>query len=409
MRQKARKGLVALVRIGLTLAVLALVASKLPWRDRLVWEDAAGGEGSATGTIEGDWKADRVAFRPDPELPAPAGWEADARARWQAGDPLSLERGADRFGVRALDWKPGMPRAFAGLEAVWLWRAIGLLFASMLIAVTRWWRLLALAGCPTSWWNALRLSFLGTFFNLVVPGLTGGDLIKAIVVARENPARRADALVSVFVDRALGLVCLAVLAAVVLLVSSDDAFGEVRAPLFGLLGACALCLLVYAHPLVRRRLPLGRLVDRLPMGDKLRSLDRALLVYLRHPLEMALAVLASFANHAVIVWAVICLGYGVGTTQVGVRDYFVVVPVANIVSSLPVAPGGWGLGEAAFGFLFERIGASATLGVAISVVFRLIQLGFGLIGGLFLLVPGAKDAVRRAEAEAAATPARGAP
>ena len=77
-----------------------------------------------------------------------------------------------------------------------------------------------------------------------------------------------------------------------------------------------------------------------------------------------------------------------------VAEWFVLVPVANIVSSVPLAPGGWGLGEAAFKVLFEMIRANGALGVAVSVLFRLIQLSFGLIGGVFLLLPGHKVDIR---------------
>jgi uncharacterized membrane protein YbhN (UPF0104 family) len=187
----------------------------------------------------------------------------------------------------------------------------------------------------------------------------------------------------------------------VILVAGED-FRPLRAPLIGFLALGVLVVLAYVSPGLRRRLALGRLVDRLPFGDKLRALDRAALVYMQHPLVLSMAFALSVLNHVVIVLAVACLGRaaGVDPDTVGLREYFVVVPVANMISSLPIAPGGWGVGEAAFGGLFKMMGADATLGVAISVVFRLIMLAFGLVGGLFLLVPGAKHAVRLAEAEA---------
>jgi uncharacterized membrane protein YbhN (UPF0104 family) len=226
--------------------------------------------------------------------------------------------------------------------------------------ITRWWRLLALASCPTSWFNALRLSFIGTFFNLVVPGLTGGDVIKAILVARENPRHRPDALVSVVVDRVLGVIALAVLAAGVIVVAGED-FRVLRLPLIGFLALGVVAVVAYVSPRLRGKLPLGKLVDRLPFGDKLRALDRAALVYLQHPVEMTVAFALSFLNHVVIVIAVACLGRaaGVDPETVGLREYLVVVPVANIISSLPLAPGGWGVGEAAYGRWASRSASSS--------------------------------------------------
>ena len=66
-------------------------------------------------------------------------------------------------------WQPGMPRAFSDLDARGVLTAFGFLVLSSLICATRWWRLLAVAGCGTSFATALRLTYVGLFFNLVVP------------------------------------------------------------------------------------------------------------------------------------------------------------------------------------------------------------------------------------------------
>jgi uncharacterized membrane protein YbhN (UPF0104 family) len=64
-------------------------------------------------------------------------------------------------------------------------------------------------------------------------------------------------------------------------------------------------------------------------------------------------------------------------------ENFVIFPIVQTVSALPLAPAGWGVGESLFGWFFESFGSSFTLGVAVSVIFRLTtQVGFGLIGGL---------------------------
>jgi uncharacterized membrane protein YbhN (UPF0104 family) len=102
------------------------------------------------------------------------------------------------------------------------------------------------------------------------------------------------------------------------------------------------------------------------------------------------------------IFGVVALGYGfgLGSDQVSVREWFALVPVANIVSAIPVAPGGWGLGEFVYKFLFEMIAAPAALGVAVSVAFRLCYLVLSLIGGLFLLAPGARVDLDELEGEA---------
>jgi hypothetical protein len=80
-----------------------------------------------------------------------------------------------------------------------------------------------------------------------------------------------------------------------------------------------------------------------------------------------------------------------------VFEYFVLVPVINIASAVPIAPNGWGIGETMYGYLFATHGAVYltgtagpylamwTRGVALSVLYRTVLTGFSLLAGLLVL------------------------
>lgn len=386
-----------LLRLAIGLAILGWVVTGLNWRDQLVRIDGAGGTWAVAGTIEDDWKEASVRFRVDPGAALPEGAPEALSAAARGPQPVAVDRveSEDRAGWR---WDPGMPRVFRDLDGENLALAMLCFCFGLLFVTSRWKRLLALAGCESSFLNTLRLSFLGLFFNQVMPGLTGGDLVKGVLAAREHPGRRADAAVSVIVDRLFGLVALATLGTVVVLFSGP-AYAPLRAPLLALLGMVALGGLAYASKGLRERLGLKKLVAKLPLANLLRSVDRAALLYLNHPLELLVALAFSVANHLVVVLGCVFLGRAIGVPTVDVAwlDYYVIVPVANIVSALPLAPGGWGVGEYAYKLLFEMRGASGALGVALSLVFRLTQLVFGLVGGLYLLVPGTRRELHELE------------
>jgi uncharacterized protein (TIRG00374 family) len=398
-RSRARGWLIGLLRTAAGLFVLFLVARTLPWRDQLVFD--VGAEKSErtlalAGSIDGDWTAESVGFRLDPGQEIAAAWPAAVRDAARDGSVLVVERRPRSTELGgAYDWRPSMPRAFRDLNPGWVGLAFAFFVLAMSCAVTRWWRLLAVVGCRTSWWNAWRLTFLGMFFNLVVPGLTGGDLVKSVIVAHENPGRRGEAVVSVVVDRLIGLVSLAALALAVILLSGQ-AFAELRLPVVAFLGAAILGALVYVNGTLRRLVRFDALMARLPLGGKLRALDEAVLTYRKRPREIALAVGISLANHSLTTAGFLALGSAFSVTGASVAEYFVMVPIGNIVSALPLAPGGWGLGEAAFRVLFEMSGASGLLGVAVSVTFRLCQLSFGLVGGVFLLMPKSRAELHQA-------------
>jgi hypothetical protein len=377
-----------LLRLALAALILFWVGRNLPWEDELSFTDGEDAELALAGRIEGDWKGDLVRFFPADPSALDERWPLGAREPVARGEPILAKRRAASE-ASGFDWHPGMPRAFRDMDGELLLLAQGLFLLSNLTIVTRWWRLLASASCPTSWANALRLTFLGLFFNNVMPGATGGDLVKGVAVARENPGRGAEALVTVLVDRIFGMLALALLALVVILAQPHGPFVVLRKPLLVGLAVCLVGGALYASKTVRKKTGLSALVDRLPIGEKLRALDRAALLYLRQPGVLAVAALFSVLNHVLVTLGVCSLGLALGVpfTEVSLAQWFVLVPIANLISAVPIAPGGWGVGELAFRGLFATIGASAAMGVAVSVTFRLSQLALGLLGGFALLLP----------------------
>ncbi len=370
--------------------VLALVAYFVPWSDRVTWTKA-GVSQSVVGSIRGEWKSDEIDFAPK-DSDAPLAAELV---------PYQIERGWVHVKrASGFEWRPGLLRVFKDLDASGLAKAFGCLCIGIGFTVLRWWRLLAAAGCRMTLFATGRLTLLGMFFNIVVPGLTGGDLIKAVLVARENPGRKTEAVISVFVDRIIGILALAALAAVVIAISGDR-FEAIRWPVIASLGAGVLGIVVYVNGPLRRLIRLDRLLAKLPASGALQKIDEAVLVYSKRPLDVALAVLFSIGNHLIGTFGVLSLGRAFGDTLPSL-DYFAAVPVANIASALPISPGGWGVGEAVYGSLWVMLGGTAALGIAVSVTYRLLLLSFGMLGGLFLLFPGGKVDLVEVEREASA-------
>jgi uncharacterized protein (TIRG00374 family) len=376
------------------------VARTVPWRDTLVWR---GGEASVHGRIEGEWSSDAIGFVVDPEAAARTDLPAGLRARLDAsiagpeGTRIEVRRDEDT------SWMPGMPRVFRGLEAGALAIAVVLLIGGILFTSTRWWRLLHAAECPTTWLTAMRLNVLGFFFNIVIPGLTGGDVVKAVMAAKEHPERKAAAVISILVDRLLGLFVLALMAAFVVLKLWDQ-MAEIRWPVILGVAAGALGTLVYCSRALRRLVHFDAVVARLPGGAKLKKLDEAVLIYSKHPADVAWAVACSAGNHVCVFSAIYLLARSFGADDLSPFEGFAVVSIGNIVSSLPIAPGGWGVGEAAYGYLFDMLGSSRTLGLATSITFRLALMAVGLFGGLLLLLPGGREALDEVQAAGAAEP-----
>ena len=70
----------------------------------------------------------------------------------------------------------------------------------------RWLLLLRALKYNIGWLHAFKLQLTGFFFNTVMPGAVGGDLVKVMYVIRDNKELgKTPALMSVFIDRLLGM------------------------------------------------------------------------------------------------------------------------------------------------------------------------------------------------------------
>lgn len=319
--------------------------------------------------------------------------------------PLAEVGRRDRGGREVADVMLGLPSLTARLAghtgAVAL--ALALLAALVVLTAWRWERLIAAVGLHLPLPSAVRLTWVGLFFNIAVPGATGGDVVKAWYAARllGAPTR---AVVTVFVDRILGLLALVLLAgAAVLLAPSDPAYQRpARLVLLCLAGAAAGAVVVLSRR-VRRRIGLAALARRLPFAGVLAEVDEALRLYRSRRRAVGGALLVSLANHGGMVTAAWLLAGALGMKELTLAPLLVVVPLASLISAVPLLPGGWGVGEVAYAWLLLPFGVAPTEAVGLSVMMRLLSLVVSLPGGLLWMLgrgsrppPDAADEVERA-------------
>jgi hypothetical protein len=77
--------------------------------------------------------------------------------------------------------------------------------ATLALGVARWRMVLAVPGLRLPYGRAAEISFVAHFFNSFLLGTAGGDVMKAVYVARETHHKKTEAVVTVFVDRVIGL------------------------------------------------------------------------------------------------------------------------------------------------------------------------------------------------------------
>jgi glycosyltransferase 2 family protein len=360
-------------------ALLVVVVRNIDWRDVVVLADGTKQRGEIVG-----------------EAPSRAEWDAGANVVFEPVDEAPRTYAArdlekDKLGAPKLD--EGIVRIVRRSDKTLL--ALGLLAYGLItqFGVLRWWVLLRAQDIRISYLLALRLTFLGFFFNNVVPGPTGGDVVKAVYAVRRTPGdKRAQAVVTVVIDRVVGILALALIAAVVLVAKLDDPHYRELAAAIGLfLAGFAVASVLFFSRRIRRLLRFEKWTARLPAAAFLRKADEAVFLWRGHKRAVVAALLLSFANQLSIQGMMMLFGSALHmTTQAGDpvhwTTYMAVLPVAFIGSALPLLPGGWGFREALFAVCFGLVGVDRNPAVALSVLNGMTQLAWSLLGGVFFLL-----------------------
>ena len=292
--------------------------------------------------------------------------------------------------------------------------AWALAFTGVCLSFVRWYLLVRALGMRFRMQDAFRLGFLGYLFNFVSVGSVGGDLFKAVFLAREQPGRRTEAVATVIVDRVIGMFSLFLLASTGILLTGAMGEGNsiqvqtiARATLLATaIGSAVVALLLVPAATGPKMLGLVGAVPK--VGKVLSSLVSAARVY-RDKLPVLLAGCAiSLTTHALFTLAVYCIACGLPGAHPPLATHFVIVPMGMAAGGLPLPLGALGAMEYVLDYLYRKVSAS-NQGLVVALGYRLVTVVIAMVGaGIYLasrrevqeLMHEAELEQHRAEAEA---------
>ena len=273
--------------------------------------------------------------------------------------------------------------------------AAGCCFVAVLLTFVRWYVLIRTINIPIRLGEALRLGFLGFLFNFVSLGNVGGDLFKAVLLARKHPGQRTEAVATVVADRLVGLYALFLLASAAILLTGIDrqsASEPIKVVCRVTLGGTAFSTLAIVIILAIRG-GTDRMQDRigrLPwLGSTLARLLTAAGLYRRNLPILVACVVASVGVHSLLATGMYLIARGLPGTTPSLAEHFLIVPVAMVVGAVPITPSGLGTFEAALSYMYRFVGgatsSNAVSAVIVALGYRLITVLIAVIGvGVFL-------------------------
>ena len=269
----------------------------------------------------------------------------------------------------------------------WIGLAIAATFLQIFVSVQRWRVIGAECGAPLTTKQAMRFNLIGAFFNQTLPSAIGGDAVRLWLVARGGAGWRA-ATYSIFVDRAIGLIALAL----IIVASLPWSYHLIGDPY----GRSALLFVDFAALAGGMGfLVLGRL--RWPW---LKSwwgthhvyacaviANRVIFSPQRGPLVAVLSLLVHVLA-VVIAW---CVVQSIAA-PVGFGQIFQLIPPVMLITMLPISIAGWGVREATMGLAFGYAGLMTNEGINISLLFGAVYFVVGAFGGLVWIFSAEKAA-----------------
>lgn len=226
--------------------------------------------------------------------------------------------------------------------------ALAACLANIPLEALRWHVLLRAQGLDLRLRRTISVFTISLFFANLLPGAAGGDLIRGVYVYRAAPGKRAAAMLSILVDRLVGLVGFVLLGLIAIL-ARPIVDGPIRLALIGL----SLCFIAVLVQLFRRGHAIADRLRRLLSGRNARLAQLvddtgvALQQYVQDRRSACLAMLMSLAiaGIAVVPIVLIAKAMAFGPTA---GDYALAGLYALIANSVPATPGGLGIGEASF-------------------------------------------------------------
>ncbi|MEM7681118.1 MAG: lysylphosphatidylglycerol synthase transmembrane domain-containing protein [Planctomycetota bacterium] len=272
-------------------------------------------------------------------------------------------------------------------QAQWTYLLGGLVLLGVIypIQAGRWKLLLAAAGLVPTFLRCFKLNMIGTFFNICMPGSTGGDVMKAYYAAKGS-GKRGPAVMSVIVDRGCGLVGLVLLGSAVGITQLDDP--RLKPLIVGLwiaLGALTVGLSAYLLPSMRRLLRIEQIINRLPGKALWAKVDSAAALYGHAWGRLLLAMAVSVVVHTAIVFAMALAGYALGMKH-DLATLLVILPIVMLTQAIPLFPMGLGVADAAaFQLLGDPALATNNQIAGMMIVQRLYFIAYALVGAVILI------------------------
>lgn len=260
----------------------------------------------------------------------------------------------------------------------------------------RWRLLLKAQKLSMRSFDVFRFSLIGLFFNFVIPGGVGGDVVKTFYLFKLHADKKVSSGLSILVDRVLGVYTLILTALLALFFNMELVFSR---PQLTTVFYFVLFLFILASSLLgmgfftsffsvflQEKISLHTKLMKFKFMQTAFVILKALRLFGHHPFILLRVLFLSFVSQILFIVIFILVGRSLHEEFIPWAVYFFVVPVGSILTAVPISPAGIGVGQIAFHSLFKfYLGYEVETGAIGITVLQLLQFIIGLLGAWFFL------------------------
>ena len=277
--------------------------------------------------------------------------------------------------------------------------ALVIFVIGQIIVGFRWWLLLRTQSIFIAFWAAVRLHFLGLFYNNFMPSSVGGDLIRAWYVTKHTD-KRFEGVLSVFVDRIIGLSSTLIIAAFFYTLflrnkAPQITFGSgglqrvARYKEIFLWAGLILIICFFALLLHKRGRAILTKIRSFIYMHSIRLINRlkdAIVIYCSRPLIIFVAFGLTIFLQIMTITGFWFLGVNLGI-EASIKYYYVFFTLTWVLGAVPVSIGGAVVVEGMLAYLFIHFaGIEAEPALALALCQRIIWMLASLPGAAIHLI-----------------------
>ncbi|MFH1381064.1 MAG: lysylphosphatidylglycerol synthase transmembrane domain-containing protein [Candidatus Omnitrophota bacterium] len=277
---------------------------------------------------------------------------------------------------------PHVLKALASMNYVFFAFAIVLFMVNVVLLSLRLNLLFGAEGLKISFGRVVQLTYVGYFFNNVMPSAVGGDIVKAYY-ANKSTNQTAKSFIAVFMDRFIGFFSFILIALFALLWSWGNIDITIKKIVFTFAFFGFIIFLAALNASVAK--PILKLLSRLHLwkiGEKLSKVYKAVHEYRNKKGVMLGVVLISLICQVIYFLIVYILSKSLNI-NLALKMIFLFMPIVSIVSLLP-SLGGLGLREGAIVALFGSIIGNDNA-FSISILLLMTLFAISIIGAFIYL------------------------